>query len=207
MDKRSLSQEEEKDIEYVQWFYDEHIVKYAEIYLRIIVSALVGMFLGWDRSAKNKPAGLKTFTFVSVSCTLITLVSIHSAVDFGSSNINNRMDPMRLTAQIVSGLGFLGAGLIMKDGFRVTGLTSAAMIFFAGGVGIGIGAGYYGFVLFAVLVTFILAKVSQWIEHRETKGKEKQEKKKDKKEKSEEKKDEKVEKEAAKEREAEKQVV
>lgn len=202
MDKRSLSQEEEKDIEYVQWFYDEHIVKYAEIYLRIIVSALVGMFLGWDRSAKNKPAGLKTFTFVSVSCTLITLVSIHSAVDFGSSNINNRMDPMRLTAQIVSGLGFLGAGLIMKDGFRVTGLTSAAMIFFAGGVGIGIGAGYYGFVLFAVLVTFLLAKISQWIEHRETKEKEKQEKKK-----KTEKKDEKAEKEAGKEREAEKQVV
>lgn len=62
----------------------------------------------------------------------------------------------------------------MKDGFRVTGLTSAAMIFFAGGAGIGIGAGYYGFVLFAVLITIILAKISQWIEHRETKGKEKE---------------------------------
>ncbi|WP_413057600.1 MgtC/SapB family protein [Sporosarcina sp. 179-K 3D1 HS] len=178
------------------------------MYFRIIVSACIGMFLGWDRSAKNKPAGLKTFTFVTVSCTLITLVSIHSAVDFGSSNVNNRMDPMRLTAQIVSGLGFLGAGLIMKDGFRVTGLTSAAMIFFAGGAGIGIGAGYYGFVLFAVLITFILAKISQAIEHRETKQKEKKEKEKKEKE-TEEKKEEKEEKkkEVQQEKEAEKQVV
>ena len=61
----------------------------------------------------------------------------------------------------------MGAGLIMKDGLRITGLTTAAMVFFAGGVGIGIGAGYYGLVFFAVLVTFILAKISQAIEHRE----------------------------------------
>ncbi|WP_342510673.1 MgtC/SapB family protein [Sporosarcina sp. FSL K6-1522] len=148
-------------------FYEEQIVQNLEIYLRILISALLGMFLGWDRSAKNKPAGLKTFTFVCVSCTLITLVSIYSAEQFGSTNINNRVDPMRLAAQIVSGLGFLGAGLIMKDGLRITGLTTAAMVFFAGGVGIGIGAGYYGLVLFAVLVTFILAKISQAIENRE----------------------------------------
>lgn len=148
-------------------FYEEQVVQNLEIYLRILVSALLGMFLGWDRSAKNKPAGLKTFTFVCVSCTLITLVSIYSAEQFGSTNVNNRVDPMRLAAQIVSGLGFLGAGLIMKDGLRITGLTTAAMVFFAGGVGIGIGAGYYGLVFFAVLVTFILAKISQAIEHRE----------------------------------------
>ncbi|GHH97789.1 MgtC/SapB family protein [Neobacillus kokaensis] len=147
-------------------FYEEHLLKNIEIYLRLVISALLGMFIGWDRSAKNKPAGLKTFTYVSVSCTLITIISIYSAEIFGNSNINNRMDPMRLTAQIVSGLGFLGAGLILKDGLRVKGLTSAAMVFFAGGVGIGIGAGFYGIVLASVLITFILAKVSQLIEDR-----------------------------------------
>ncbi|MED3561923.1 hypothetical protein BIV60_06825 [Bacillus sp. MUM 116] len=146
--------------------YEEHFWKNIEIYLRLIISALLGMFIGWDRSAKNKPAGLKTFTYVSVSCTLITLVSIYSAEIFGGSNANNRMDPMRLAAQIVSGLGFLGAGLIIKDGLQVKGLTSAAMIFFAGGVGIGIGAGFYGLVFTSVLITFLLAKISQIIEHR-----------------------------------------
>jgi putative Mg2+ transporter-C (MgtC) family protein len=146
--------------------YEGNFIKNIEIYLRIIVSALLGMFIGWDRSAKNKPAGLKTFTYVSVSCTLITLVSIYSADFFGSSNVNNRTDPMRLAAQIVSGLGFLGGGLILKDGLRVKGLTSAAMMFFAGAVGIGIGAGFYGIVFASVLITFILARVSLVIENK-----------------------------------------
>ncbi|MGG1397218.1 MgtC/SapB family protein [Bacillus salipaludis] len=164
-------------MEHLGVFYEEHLFENIEIYLRLVISALLGMFIGWDRSAKNKPAGLKTFTYVSVSCTLITLVSIYSAEVFGSSNPNNRMDPMRLTAQIVSGLGFLGAGLILKDGLQVKGLTSAAMIFFAGGVGIGIGAGFYGLVFASVLITFILAKISQVIEHRHLMTLEKEEEK------------------------------
>ncbi|MED4204913.1 MgtC/SapB family protein [Neobacillus mesonae] len=158
-------------------FYEEHFMKNIEIYLRLVISALLGMFIGWDRSAKNKPAGLKTFTYVSVSCTLITLVSIYSAEFFGDSNMNNRMDPMRLAAQIVSGLGFLGAGLILKDGLRVKGLTSAAMVFFAGGVGIGIGAGFYGIVFASVFITFILAKISLWIEEKHNTPLENKEKK------------------------------
>ncbi|MHA6259263.1 MgtC/SapB family protein [Sporosarcina sp. CAU 1771] len=153
--------------------YEEQIVQNLEVYLRLLVSALLGMFIGWDRTSKNKPAGLKTFTYVSVSCTLITLVSIYSAEFFGGSNYNNRMDPMRLAAQIVTGLGFLGAGLIMKDGLRIKGLTSAAMIFFAGGVGIGIGAGFYGLVFFTVILTFILAKVSHYIEQKDVRAKSK----------------------------------
>ncbi|AZU62806.1 MgtC/SapB family protein [Neobacillus mesonae] len=153
-------------MEHLGVLYEDHLWKNVEVYLRLVISALLGMVIGWDRSAKNKPAGLKTFTYVSVSCTLITIVSIYSAEVFGNSNINNRMDPMRLTAQIVSGLGFLGAGLILKDGLQVKGLTSAAMVFFAGGVGIGIGAGFYGIVLASVFITFILAKIGQFIENR-----------------------------------------
>lgn len=145
-------------------FYEDSILLNVDIYIRILVSGLLGMFIGWDRTSKQKPAGLKTFTYVSVSCTLITLVSIYSALYYGDTTTQNRVDPMRLAAQIVSGLGFLGAGLIIKDGFRVKGLTSAAMVFFAGGVGIGIGAGFYGIVFAAVLITFILTKVSQYIE-------------------------------------------
>src|SRR5699024_10478027 len=90
-----------------------------------------------------KPAGLKTYMYVAVSTTLITIVSIESVTMYSDLHPNLRMDPMRLAAQIVSGLGFLGAGVILKDGLRVKGLTSAAMIFFVGGIGIGIGAGFY----------------------------------------------------------------
>lgn len=171
-----MSEREEKEVEQLGFLYEQHFIKNIEIYLRLVISALLGMFIGWDRSAKNKPAGLKTFTYVSVSCTLITLISIYSAEVFGNSNINNRMDPMRLTAQIVSGLGFLGAGLILKDGLRVKGLTSAAMVFFAGGVGIGIGAGFYGIVLASVFITFLSAKISQFIEDRHNQSMEMKEK-------------------------------
>lgn len=73
---------------------------------------------------------------------------------------------MRLAAQIVSGLGFLGAGVILKEGLQVRGLTSAAMIFFVGGVGIGIGAGFYGFVIFTVVIGMFIARVGLMLEIR-----------------------------------------
>lgn len=157
-------------MEWLEYLYKEYVIGNLEIYFKIFISAILGMIIGWDRSSKNKPAGLKTFTYVAVSCTLITIVSIDSAEVFGSSNMNNRMDPMRLSAQIVSGLGFLGAGLIIKDGFRVKGLTSAAMVFFAGGVGIGIGAGFYALIFFTVIITLAIVKIENMIELRDAKS-------------------------------------
>jgi len=137
-----------------------------EMYFRIVISALLGLFIGWDRSFRNKPAGLKTYTYVAVSCTLITLISIYSVKSLSSPNSGTMMDPMRLTAQIVTGLGFLGAGMIIKDGVNIKGLTSAAMLFFAGGVGIGIGAGFYGIVIFSVFSTYLLARLCSYLEKR-----------------------------------------
>ncbi|MCA0151100.1 MgtC/SapB family protein [Rossellomorea vietnamensis] len=138
-----------------------------DIYFRIVVSAILGFIIGWDRTSKNKPAGLKTYTYVSVACTLITIVSIEGAEMLSQPGSGKMMDPFRLAAQIVSGLGFLGAGVILKDGLRVKGLTSAAMIFYVGGIGIGIGAGFYSIVIFATLVTFIITKIGNIFEERE----------------------------------------
>jgi putative Mg2+ transporter-C (MgtC) family protein len=135
-----------------------------ELYFRILLSAVLGLLIGFDRTHKNKPAGVKTFTFVTVACALITIVSIESVDVYSHLHERTMMDPMRLAAQIVTGLGFLGAGLIMKTGFEVKGLTSAAMILFAGGVGIGIGAGFYGFVLFSIAIVFVFVRVGGWIE-------------------------------------------
>ena len=142
------------------WLFQDHI----EWYLRIIISAGLGFLIGWDRSSKSKPAGIKTYTYVSVACTLITLVSIYSVDKYSIPGGGTMMDPMRLAAQIVTGLGFLGAGVILKNGLQVKGLTSAAMILFSGGVGIGIGAGFYSIVIFSVIVTFILAKLGNILE-------------------------------------------
>ncbi|QUW21516.1 MgtC/SapB family protein [Sporosarcina sp. Marseille-Q4063] len=145
-----------------------------EVYFKILISGMLGLLIGWDRTSKHKPAGLKTFTYVAVACTLITIVSIESVEVYNDSNNGIRMDPMRLAAQIVSGLGFLGAGVILKDGLQVKGLTSASMIFFVGGVGIGIGAGFYSIVIFATLVTFILVKLSNVVERQENRPRIKQ---------------------------------
>ncbi|MGM0805607.1 MAG: MgtC/SapB family protein [Bacillota bacterium] len=136
------------------------------MYLRVLISAILGFLIGWDRESKSKPAGIKTYMYVCVASTLITLISIYSVDEFSTMSDTIRMDPMRLTAQIVAGLGFLGGGVIIKDGVQVKGLTSAAMILLAGGVGIGIGAGFYGIVSFAVVISLVLAKLGNHMESR-----------------------------------------
>lgn len=151
-------------IQNIIYFLETQVYIYAELFLRIFVSGCLGFLIGMDRSFKNKPAGIKTYTYVCVACTLITLISIESADTLSGHNTGKMMDPMRLAAQIVSGLGFLGAGLILKEGFKVKGLTSAAMIFFAGGVGIGIGAGFYALVIFSVLVAAVMASLGRHLE-------------------------------------------
>lgn len=135
-----------------------------EIYIRITLSVVLGMIIGWDRESKSKPAGLKTYMYVCVASTLLTIVSIYSVGKFSLLSARTMMDPLRLAAQIVTGLGFIGAGVILKDGLKVKGLTSAAMIFFAGGVGVGTGAGFYGIVLFTVFVSLSMARIGNIIE-------------------------------------------
>ncbi|MHA7964753.1 MgtC/SapB family protein [Paenibacillus sp. CAU 1782] len=143
--------------------------------LRILVASFLGFMIGLNRTHKHKPAGVKTYMYVTAASALITIVSIQSVTLYAGMREHTMMDPMRLAAQIVTGLGFIGAGVILKNGVKVVGLTSAAMIFFSGGIGIGIGAGFYTLVVFALIVTSIFVKIGEWIEKREEKrgGKEK----------------------------------
>lgn len=113
------------------------------VLLKLAISALFGLIIGLDRELKKKPLGLKTCLVLSVSSCLLTIVSIESAYEF-PNNDKIMMDPLRLAAQIVSGVGFIGAGVILKRSNEViVGLTTAAMIWGASGIGIAIGAGYY----------------------------------------------------------------
>ncbi|MDQ0201694.1 MgtC/SapB family protein [Neobacillus ginsengisoli] len=147
------------------YFFSNGIFNF-EIFCRLFISAILGFVIGFDRLAKRKPADIKTYTYVSISSCLITVISIYSFQMYGHIGVKVNMDPMRLAAQIVSGLGFLGAGLIIKDGMRIKGLTSAAMDFFTGSVGIGIGAGFYGIVISAVGITRIISFVGNKLERR-----------------------------------------
>lgn len=123
--------------------------------LKFGLSALFGIIIGLDRELKKKPLGLKTCLVLSVSSCLLTIVSIESAFHFPMTN-NMRVDPLRLAAQIVSGVGFIGAGVILKRSNEViVGLTTAAMIWGASGIGIAVGAGYYIEAAIALLIILI----------------------------------------------------
>src|SRR5690625_2967788 len=113
--------------------------------IRLGISAFLGLVIGLERELKRKPLGLKTSSVISIISCLITIVSIESAYTFlGSEKIEIRMDPLRLAAQIVSGVGFLGAGVILRRGNdHISGLTTAAIIWGAAGVGVAVGAGFY----------------------------------------------------------------
>ncbi|MBM7645898.1 putative Mg2+ transporter-C (MgtC) family protein [Scopulibacillus daqui] len=114
------------------------------VVLRLGLAAFFGLIIGLERELKQKPLGLKTCIIISVCSSLLTIVSIEASLQFSDVNKNIRTDPMRLAAQIVSGIGFLGAGAILRRGvLGVSGLTTAAIIWGASGLGIATGAGFY----------------------------------------------------------------
>lgn len=114
-----------------------------EFLFKLGLALFLGLFIGIDRQLKNKPLGVKTSMVISVASCLITIVSIES-VNVYSSPGHTNMDPMRLAAQIVSGVGFLGAGVILRrNNDVISGLTTASMVWAASALGIAIGAGFY----------------------------------------------------------------
>lgn len=127
-----------------------------DILIKLGISAIFGLIIGLEREIKRKPVGLKTSLVISVVSCLLTIVSIESAYMFpDSDDVKITMDPLRLAAQIVSGIGFLGAGVILRRGNdSISGLTTAAMIWGAAGIGIAVGAGFFieAFVGVALLI-------------------------------------------------------
>jgi putative Mg2+ transporter-C (MgtC) family protein len=132
------------------------------ILFKLGISAVFGLVIGLERELKRKPVGLKTSLVICIVSCLLTIVSIESAYMFPNSDkVKIQMDPLRLAAQIVSGIGFLGAGVILRRGNdSISGLTTAAIIWGAAGIGIAVGAGFYleafvGVALLIISVEFI----------------------------------------------------
>ena len=107
---------------------------------RLSVAALLGGIVGLERQQRHKSAGLRTHILVSLGSCLVMLISYKLYA--GVQGLTNA-DPARLAAQVVSGIGFLGAGTIMKEGLTIKGLTTAASLWVVAGVGLAVGAGYY----------------------------------------------------------------
>jgi len=108
----------------------------ADDLVKLLLALVLGGLIGWERELYDKPAGFRTNTLICVGSTLFTIFSLKIGIIPGT-------DSARIAAQIVSGIGFLGAGAIIRRGEAVLGLTTAATIWFVASIGMGIGAGYY----------------------------------------------------------------
>lgn len=145
------------------------VISYLDISIRLLLAAILGGLIGYEREQSNHFAGFRTHILVSVGSTLIMLISIYGFTDFlNYENIN--FDPSRIAAQVVTGIGFLGAGTILRHRYSVTGLTTAASLWVVAAIGLAIGAGfYYGAIITTVIVFIsltILSKVDPFIAKR-----------------------------------------
>jgi putative Mg2+ transporter-C (MgtC) family protein len=134
-------------------------LSWAEVVLRIGLAAALGGAIGLERELREREAGLRTHLLVSVGAALFTMVSAYAWTDWRFSNEEGLVfDPTRIAAQVVTGIGFLGAGAIIRQGLSVKGLTTAATLWVVAAIGMAAGVGYY----WAALVTTALVLVSLW---------------------------------------------
>jgi putative Mg2+ transporter-C (MgtC) family protein len=127
-------------------------LSWPHVLLRLSIAALLGGAIGMERELRERQAGLRTHLVVCVGSALFTLVSAYGFRDFlvhGGALV--RTDPTRIAAQIVSGIGFLGAGAIIRQGLSVRGLTTAATLWLVAAIGMASGAGYYDAAIIATL--------------------------------------------------------
>ncbi|SDP56098.1 MgtC/SapB family protein [Selenomonas ruminantium] len=137
-----------------------------ELLLRLVLSCILGGIIGYERQSRRKSAGLRTNVLVCLGSCLIMVMSVEMYQEVeGKTNA----DPARLAAQVVSGIGFLGAGAIMKEGLSVTGLTTAACLWVVAGVGLAVGAGFYTGALMSTALVFVtlgrLSRIDDWVDH------------------------------------------
>ena len=136
-------------------------VTYLAVFLRIFAAVIVGGILGLERGMKNRPAGLRTYMLVCVGARVIMLPNqyIYQAAGTG--------DPVRMGAQVVSGIGFLGAGtIIVTRRNQIKGLTTAAGLWSAAGVGLALGVGFYEAALAGTLAVFIVMTLLQKMDNK-----------------------------------------
>jgi putative Mg2+ transporter-C (MgtC) family protein len=132
-------------------------LSWLEILFRVSLAAALGGAIGFERELREREAGLRTHMLVSVGAALFTLVSAFAWTDWQFSNASGIVfDPTRIAAQVVTGIGFLGAGAIIRQGLSVRGLTTAATLWVVAAIGMATGAGFYS----AAIITTVLVLLS-----------------------------------------------
>jgi putative Mg2+ transporter-C (MgtC) family protein len=140
---------------------------YQQITLRLLIALIVGGLIGLERSYHGRPAGFRTHALVCLSTALLMLVTVYESLWFPlESTARVTLDPTRLAQGIMTGIGFLGAGTIIKEGFSIRGLTTAASIWITAAIGILVGIGFFFPVAIVTILTLGTLSAFRWIENR-----------------------------------------
>jgi putative Mg2+ transporter-C (MgtC) family protein len=126
----------------------------------MLVSTLLGTLVGWERQLGRKPAGLRTHVLVCLGSTLFVLLTSHAVREFGGPS----MDPTRIIHGVVTGVGFLGAGSIMRQEGYVHGLTTAASIWMVAAIGTAVGVHSYALACIGTVLALIVLEGYRWVE-------------------------------------------
>ena len=127
----------------------------------LLISTLLGTMVGWERQMGRKPAGLRTHTLVCLGSTLFVLLTRHSIDAFGGGH---NVDPTRIIHGIVTGVGFLGAGTIMRQEGFVHGLTTAASVWMVAAIGTAVGVHAYALAGIGTALALIVLEGFRWVE-------------------------------------------
>lgn len=139
-----------------------------EMILRIALAMAIGGAVGWEREKSNRPAGLRTHMLVAVGAAVVMVIGEISLYKYADVTT---MDPTRLGAQVISGIGFLGAGTILRDGISVRGLTTAASLWAVACLGLAAGGGFYEAAVIGFIAIILTLTIFEHLEKRFTKEK------------------------------------
>ncbi len=133
---------------------------------KLFIAAILGGVIGWERHRRGRPAGLRTHLLVCIGVTLMMLVSEHIFIKYQAHGHNSvlRIDPARIAAQVVTGIGFLGAGTIMRSKASISGLTTAASLWVVAGIGLAVGSGFILPAIFATIIAIAILTLNSFVE-------------------------------------------
>jgi len=140
------------------------LIEQHEIILRLLVGAILGAVIGFERERNDQPAGLRTHMILVIGATLAMVLSVNLGHIYAREGAP--FDPARLAAQVISGIGFLGAGAILRYGYTVKGLTTATSLWTMAIVGLTVGAGYYLIGVIATALMLVVLALLNVIENR-----------------------------------------
>jgi putative Mg2+ transporter-C (MgtC) family protein len=144
--------------------------EYFEIAFRLVAALGAGGLIGLERSHRGRPAGFRTHSLVCLASSLLMLVTVYEShwIPTAAAGATVVLDPTRMAQGIMTGIGFVGAGAIIKEGFTVRGLTTAASIWITAAIGILTGIGFYFAALIGTLLALGTLSLFRWIEARLT---------------------------------------